>query len=153
MIRHGIKSKVATVSTTIIGFVLITIWLSDYLSDHLSDVLLDVQIVRDYNSKGSSETLPTTNSKSLTLSLPEFQQHIVQVRQPVGVNLILPGASNFHNPGVLPAGRSVIDGDPMGRWGDIFQRVTSELATDTLEIANLDSQVRSKLPFTTINDN
>jgi hypothetical protein len=34
-----------------------------------------------------------------------------------------------------------VNGDPMSQWGDIFQRVTSELATDTMEIANLDNQV------------
>ncbi len=70
-----------------------------------------------------------------------YPQPVVQYSLPVGVSL-LPGAKQFYSPRVAPIGPSVIDGDPMGLWGDIFQRVTSELATDTAEIANLDRQVR-----------
>ena len=81
---------------------------------------------------GSSAAAPTAN---------QYGQSVVQYSLPVGVSL-LPGARQFYAPQVAPIGPSFIDGDPMGQWGDIFQRVTSELATDTAEIANLDKQVR-----------
>ena len=33
------------------------------------------------------------------------------------------------------------DGGPLSAWGDLLERMTRELSTDTMEIANLDNQV------------
>jgi hypothetical protein len=86
----------------------------------------------------------SSNTDSGIPSINQYRQPVVQYSLPVGVSL-LPGANQFYTPQVAPIGPSVIDGDPMGQWGDIFQRVTSELATDTAEIANLDRQVRCSI--------
>jgi hypothetical protein len=91
-------------------------------------------MLSDASGGGSSSSL------SSTATVNEYRQPVTQYSLPVGVSL-LPGANQFYAPQVAPIGPSVIDGDPMGQWGDIFQRVTSELATDTAEIANLDTQV------------
>ena len=90
-------------------------------------VLIEVPAATNYPRTLLKQTAPSTQ---------ESEQYLM----PVVVNLI-PGASSYYAPRVQPIGPPVIDGDPMGLWGDIFQRVTSELATDTAEVANLDRQV------------
>ena len=87
------------------------------------------------------ESAGSSSADSAASTINEYRPPVVQYSLPVGVSL-LPGANQFYAPQVAPIGPSVIDGDPMGQWGDIFQRVTGELATDTAEIANLDRQVR-----------
>jgi hypothetical protein len=57
----------------------------------------------------------------------------------------MPGAEKFYSPYVKP-GEAVAtpgdaDGGPMSAWGDLLERMTRELSTDTMEIANLDNQV------------
>jgi hypothetical protein len=93
---------------------------------------------------GDASGVASDGSSAAISAVPavnKYGQSVVKYSLPVGVSL-LPGAKQFYAPQVAPIGPSVIDGDPMGQWGDIFQRVTSELATDTAEIANLDRQVR-----------
>jgi hypothetical protein len=42
-----------------------------------------------------------------------------------------------------PSVNSALDGqNDIGKWSDLFQRVNDELTTDTMEIANLENQVR-----------
>jgi hypothetical protein len=58
----------------------------------------------------------------------------------------MPGAERYYSPYVKP-GEDVstpgdADGGPMSAWGDLLERMTRELSTDTMEIANLDNQVR-----------
>ena len=58
---------------------------------------------------------------------------------------LMPGAEKFYAPYVKP-GEAVAtpgdaDGGPMSAWGDLLERMTRELSTDTMEIANLDNQV------------
>jgi hypothetical protein len=82
--------------------------------------------------------------KNRPVILAQLQAPMVQYyTSPLGTNLV-PGASTYYSPRVKPIGPSFFaGGDPMGEWSDIFQRVTSELATDTIEIANLDAQERN----------
>ena len=59
---------------------------------------------------------------------------------------LMPGAERYYSPYVKP-GEDVstpgdADGGPMSAWGDLLERMTRELSTDTMEIANLDNQVR-----------
>jgi hypothetical protein len=58
---------------------------------------------------------------------------------------LIPGAEQYYKPYVLP-GEAIAspgdqDGGPMSAWGDLLERMTRELSTDTMEIANLDNQV------------
>lgn len=96
-------------------------------------LLLQLQTGTEGNESILAEVTPTTTADQL--SQP------VQYSTPIGVQLV-PGAQAFYAPRIQPIGPPVIDGDPMGIWGDIFQRVTNELATDTAEVANLDRQAR-----------
>jgi len=57
----------------------------------------------------------------------------------------MPGAEGYYQPYVKP-GEAIAqpgdaDGGPMSAWGDLLERMTRELSTDTMEIANLDDQV------------
>lgn len=58
---------------------------------------------------------------------------------------LMPGAETYYQPYVKP-GEAIAqpgdaDGGPMSAWGDLLERMTRELSTDTMEIANLDNQV------------
>lgn len=58
---------------------------------------------------------------------------------------LMPGAEQYYSPYVKP-GENIAtpgnaDGGPMSAWGDLLERMTRELSTDTMEIANLDNQV------------
>jgi hypothetical protein len=57
----------------------------------------------------------------------------------------MPGAEGYYKPYVKP-GENIpmpgeTDGGPLSAWGDLLERMTRELSTDTMEIANLDNQV------------
>ena len=58
---------------------------------------------------------------------------------------LMPGAEEYYQPYVKPgediATPGDADGGPMSAWGDLLERMTRELSTDTMEIANLDNQV------------
>jgi hypothetical protein len=58
---------------------------------------------------------------------------------------LMPGAERYYSPYVKPgedvAAPGDADGGPMSAWGDLLERMTRELSTDTMEIANLDNQV------------
>jgi hypothetical protein len=140
MIPRGMKFAVAGVSTVIFSILLLCLAISELSSDSSSKVLLNVEQRRFDPSSFQPSSM--TYSQSSTVSLPGSQQRVVQIRKPVGMTVV-PGALQYYKPVVKPIGPSVVDGDPMGQWGDIFQRVTGELTTDTMEIANLDNQVRS----------
>jgi hypothetical protein len=60
----------------------------------------------------------------------------------------MPGAERYYSPYVKPgedvAAPGDADGGPMSAWGDLLERMTRELSTDTMEIANLDNQVLSR---------
>ena len=63
---------------------------------------------------------------------------------------LMPGAEQYYSPYVKP-GEDVAepgdaDGGPVSAWGDLLERMTRELSTDTMEIANLDNQVSVFLP-------
>mmetsp|Transcript_26548 Transcript_26548/g.69802 ORF Transcript_26548/g.69802 Transcript_26548/m.69802 type:complete len:182 (+) Transcript_26548:51-596(+) len=83
----------------------------------------------------SSVTTQTRPVVSVTYPSPPLQY-----RKSLGVKLV-PGAQQFYDPQVVATGPTLDDGSPMSQWSDIFQRMTSELSTDTMEIANLDSQI------------
>jgi hypothetical protein len=55
------------------------------------------------------------------------------------------GAEQYYSPYVKPgediAAPGDADGGPVSAWGDLLERMTRELSTDTMEIANLDNQV------------
>ena len=141
MIQRRVNFGLAGLSIIIFSILLLCISVSDFPSGNSSRILLEIQEQVSDSSLGfSPATSPVTYSQSSTVSAPGYQQHVVQIRKPVGMTLV-PGALNYYKPLVKPTGPSVIDGDPMGQWGDIFQRVTGELTTDTMEIANLDNQV------------
>eukprot|EP00287_Rhodomonas_sp_CCMP768_P010022 CAMPEP_0196731824 /NCGR_PEP_ID=MMETSP1091-20130531/11389_1 /TAXON_ID=302021 /ORGANISM="Rhodomonas sp., Strain CCMP768" /LENGTH=225 /DNA_ID=CAMNT_0042074989 /DNA_START=8 /DNA_END=682 /DNA_ORIENTATION=+ len=58
---------------------------------------------------------------------------------------LMPGAEGYYKPYTKP-GESIpmpgdTDGGPLSAWGDLLSRMTQELSTDTMEIANLDNQV------------
>ena len=57
-----------------------------------------------------------------------------------GLNL---GAENYYHPQLfkVPTSAPILAQDPIGQWGDVMQRFTRELSTDTMEIANLDNEV------------
>lgn len=140
MNRQRVKIALTGLSVALIGVLLLTILMPSMFPRHSYSLLLEIQQVTGMSSS-STHSVPVTYSRSSTFTVPGYEQRVTQIRQPVGVNL-MPGAINFYKPLVKPVGPSVIDEDPMGQWGDIFQRVTSELTTDTMEIANLDNQVK-----------
>ena len=53
------------------------------------------------------------------------------------------GAENYYHPQLMrvPVSAPILAQDPIGQWGDVMQRFTRELSTDTMEIANLDNEV------------
>jgi hypothetical protein len=64
---------------------------------------------------------------------------------------LMPGAEQYYSPYVKP-GENIAqpgdeDGGPMSAWGDLLERMTRELSTDTMEIANLDNQVLTSFCF------
>ena len=115
----------------------------------VSVLFLVMVLETEFTSQGNESDLVeiSTDGEPTQLSSPttppaqlgQYRQY-TQYGAPIGVQLV-PGAASYYAPRVQPIGPPVIDGNPMGIWGDIFQRVTSELATDTAEVANLDRQV------------
>ena len=85
------------------------------------------------NSNGSDQ-----DKELITSSVSRISR--IHVQSPV----LLPGAEVYYP---QPNGHQHLPGDPLSQWGDVFQRITRELTTDTMEIANLDNQVF--LPFQT----
>ena len=67
---------------------------------------------------------------------------------------LMPGAERYYSPYVKPgedaAAPGDADGGPMSAWGDLLERMTRELSTDTMEIANLDNQVLFKSSRSTV---
>jgi hypothetical protein len=61
-----------------------------------------------------------------------------------GYSGLATGAENYYHPQRLkvPASAPILAQDPIGQWSDVMQRFTRELSTDTMEIANLDNEVR-----------
>ena len=59
------------------------------------------------------------------------------------VSALQPGAEYYYSPQLLPSVPTppIIARNPIGQWGDIMQRMTRELSTDTMEVANLDNEV------------
>lgn len=57
---------------------------------------------------------------------------------------LIPGAERYYKPYVAPneaMPSATSDNGPLSAWGDLLERMTRELSTDTMEIANLDNQV------------
>jgi len=57
---------------------------------------------------------------------------------------LIPGAEQYYKPYVAPNEQmpsATSDNGPLSAWGDLLERMTRELSTDTMEIANLDNQV------------
>uniref|UniRef100_A0A6T8DS81 Uncharacterized protein n=1 Tax=Cryptomonas curvata TaxID=233186 RepID=A0A6T8DS81_9CRYP len=76
----------------------------------------------------------TVNMKNHSLDLSTT----VLSRGNVQSSALLPGAEVYYpQPNTLRH----LPGNPLSQWGDVFQRITRELTTDTMEIANLDNQV------------
>ncbi len=77
----------------------------------------------------------TLNMKDHSLDLSRTVLSRVNVQS----SALLPGAEVYYPP--QPNTLRHLPGNPLSQWGDVFQRITRELTTDTMEIANLDNQV------------
>ena len=67
-----------------------------------------------------------------------------------GHNNIRPPVQYYNYPSVVG---SALDSDnTMDKWSDLFQRVNDELATDTMELSNLENQVEIWMDLQNIRD-
>jgi hypothetical protein len=60
---------------------------------------------------------------------------------------LAPGAEYYYKPQLFqaPPVAPILAQEPMAQWADVMERFTRELSTDTMEIANLDNEVGTKI--------
>jgi len=80
-----------------------------------------------------------------TISPADIAANAYPPRPTAQTSGLMPGAEGYYSPYVKP-GENIpmpgeTDGGPLSAWGDLLERMTRELSTDTMEIANLDNQV------------